>query len=230
MHPETIKSESKDNLMILKNGENGNLLNDFYLAGGTAVALHLGHRLSRDLDFFSAKQFDGVLLKTKISELGNYEDDVSRKNNTIGSFNDTKLSFMYFNPGMTEPPQLFEGVNIASLKDLMAMKVSAISQRGAKRDFIDLYFIMKKFEISITDVMLHYFEKYKDFKPNPIHALKSLTYFDDAEKEIMPDMKIPVQWHEIKGFFENQKKDIVQILEMNGLENNKLSQDIGPEL
>ena len=215
--------------MILKNGENGSLLNDFYLAGGTAVALHLGHRLSRDLDFFSAKPFDGVLLKSKISELGNYEDDVSRDNNTIGSFNDTKLSFMYFKPGLAEAPQQFAGVNIASIKDLMAMKVSAISQRGAKRDFIDLYFIMKKFEMSITDVMLHYFEKYKDFKPNPIHALKSLTFFDDAEKEIMPVMKTPVQWPEIKGFFEGQKKGIVQLLEKNGLGKNNIPQDIRPE-
>jgi hypothetical protein len=229
MHPETIEPKSKDNLMILKNGENGNLLNDFYLAGGTAVALHLGHRLSRDLDFFSAKPFDGVLLKSKISELGNYEDDVSRDNNTIGSFNDTKLSFMYFKPGMTEAPQQFAGVNIASIKDLMAMKVSAISQRGAKRDFIDLYFIMKKFEMSITDVMLHYFEKYKDFKPNPIHALKSLTYFDDAEKEIMPFMKIPVQWPEIKGFFEGQKKGIVQLLEKNGLNKKYIPRDFEPK-
>lgn len=229
MHPETIEPKSKDNLMILKNGENGNLLNDFYLAGGTAVALHLGHRLSHDLDFFSAKQFDGVLLKSRISKLGNYEDDVSRDNNTIGSFNGTKLSFMYFKPGMTEAPQQFAGVNIASIKDLMAMKVSAISQRGAKRDFIDLYFIMKKFEISIADVMLHYFEKYKDFKPNPIHALKSLTFFDDAEKEIMPVMKIPVQWPEIKGFFEGQKKGIVQLLEMSGLDKIIIPQDIRPE-
>ena len=111
----------------------------------------------------------------------------------------------------------------------MAMKVSAISQRGAKRDFIDLYFIMNKLEMSIADVMLHYFEKYKDFKPNPIHALKSLTYFDDAEKEIMPFMKIPVQWPEIKGFFEGQKKGIVQLLEKFGLENKNISRDIEPE-
>jgi hypothetical protein len=205
MHPEAIEPKSKDNLMILKNGENGNLLNDFYLAGGTAVALHLGHRLSRDLD------------------------DVSRDNNTIGSFNGTKLSFMYFKPGMTEAPQQFAGVTIASIKDLMAMKVSAISQRGAKRDFIDLYFIMNKLEMSIADVMLYYFDKYKDFKPNPIHALKSLTFFDDAEKEIMPDMKTTVQWPEIKGFFEGQKKGIVQLLEMNGLDKIIIPQDSRPE-
>ena len=229
MHPEAIEPKSKDNLMILKNGENGNLLNDFYLAGGTAVALHLGHRLSHDLDFFSAKPFDGVLLKSRISELGNYEDDVSRDNNTIGSFNGTKLSFMYFKPGLTEAPQQFAGVTIASLKDLMTMKVSAISQRGAKRDFIDLYFIMKKLEMSIADVMLHYFEKYKDFKPNPLHALKSLTYFEDAEKEIMPDMTAPVQWPEIKGFFEGQKKGIVQLLEMNGLDKTIVPKDSRPE-
>lgn len=225
MHPETIDPKSKDNLMILKNGENGNLLSDYYLAGGTAVALHLGHRLSRDLVFFSATPFNGVLLKSKISELGNYEDDISRDNNTIGSFNGTKLSFMYFKPGLTEDPQHFAGVTIAPLKDLMAMKVSAISQRGAKRDFIDLYFIMKKLEMSITDVMLHYFDKYKDFKPNPIEALKSLTFFDDAEKEIMPIMEIPVQWQEIKGFYEGQKKGIVQLLETYGLDKLTIPQD-----
>jgi len=230
MHPEAIEPKSKDNLIILKNGENGNLLNDFYLAGGTAVALHIGHRLSHDLDFFSDKKFDGVFLKSKISELGNFEDNISRDNNIIGIFNGTKLSFIYFKPGMTQVPQQFEGVHIASIKDLMAMKISAISQRGAKRDFIDLFFIMKQYELPITEVMLQYFEIYKMFKPNPIHALKSLTYFDDAEKEPMPKMRIPVQWHEVKGFFEGQKIGIVQLLEKSGLKKKYILNDFEPEL
>lgn len=230
MHPETIEPNSRKNLVILKNGENGSLLNDFYLAGGTAVALHLGHRMSHDLDFFSGKPFDGFLLKNSISKLGKYTDIVSRNNNTIGGLNGTNISFMYFEPKTTEALQKFDGVNVASIKDLLAMKVSAISQRGAKRDFIDLYFIMKKFKMNIMDVMLHYFEKYKDFNPNPIHALKSLTFFDDAEKENMPKMMSSIQWPEIKEFFESQKKDIIQLLEKNGFDKKNISQDFGPEL
>jgi hypothetical protein len=227
MFPETIDENSRNNLMILKKE---NLLKDFYLAGGTAVALHLGHRISYDLDFFSNKNFDGLLLKQIVSNLGDYRDALSNKNNLIGIFNGTKLSFIHYKPVLIGVPELLDEVTIASIKDLSAMKVEAISQRGAKRDFIDLFCIMQKNNASITDVISQYIEKYKDFNPTIIHILKSIRYFDDAEKDIMPTMKIPIQWQDVKHFFKNQEVEIVKLLDGIGINKKDKAPDSGLEM
>lgn len=214
MYLETIDTKSRNNLLLLNTKK---LLNDFYLAGGTAVALHLGHRISYDLDFFSNKNFDGLLLKRMISNLGDYEDSFSNENNMIGIFNGSKLSFIYYKPEMLGAFQQIEGVNIASINDLIAMKVEAISQRGTKRDFIDLFFMMKNRNISIVDVMLLYCEKYKEFNFNLIHTLKSFNYFNDADKNSMPEMKSPVQWQEVKNFFNRELPKIDSISKISDL-------------
>lgn len=226
MHTEALDENSRNNLLILKKG---NLLNDFYLAGGTAVALHLGHRISYDLDFFSNKSFDGLLLKRIISNLGDYKDSFSNNQNMIGKFNGSLLSFIYYKPEMLGSFQQVDGVNVASIDDLIAMKVEAISQRGRKRDFVDLYFMMKNRNISIFDVMLQYCEKYKDFNLNLVHTLKSFNYFEDAETDQLPEMKVPAKWQDVRNYFESQKYDIVRSLENSGIIKKDFSPDFRPK-
>ena len=97
MHCETLDANSRNNLMILKKGI---LLNDFYLAGGTAIALHLGHRISYDLDFFSNKSFDGLALGRTLSALGDYRNKFLDGNNLIGGFNGTSISFIFYKLGL----------------------------------------------------------------------------------------------------------------------------------
>ena len=218
MHSETLDANSRNNLMILKKGIS---LNDFYLAGGTAVALHLGHRISYDLDFFGNKSFDGLVLGRKLSALGDYRNKFLDGNNLIGGFNGTSISFIFYKPEMIGKFHQFEGVHIASLDDLIGMKIEAISSRGKKRDFIDLFSIMKYKNISITDAMFLYNEKYKDFNPSMIHALKSLTYFNDAENDPLPVMKTPIQWQEVKNYFERELGKMDTILKL-------INKDSGP--
>jgi len=233
MHSETLDANSRNNLLILKKGI---LLNDFYLAGGTAVALHLGHRISYDLDFFSNKSFDGLALGRTLSALGDYRNKFLDSNNLIGGFNGTSISFIFYKPEMIGKFHQFEGVNITALDDLIGMKIEAISSRGKKRDFIDLFSMMKYKNISITDAMFLYREKYKNFNPSIIHALKSLTYFSDAENDPLPEMKTPIQWQEVKNFFERELSKMDTILKIVntisgphkiGIKDN--SQDFGPE-
>lgn len=233
MHSETLDANSRNNLMILKKGIP---LNDFYLAGGTAVALHLGHRISHDLDFFSNKSFDGLALGRKLSALGDYQNRFLDGNNLIGGFNGTSISFIFYKPEMIGKFHQFEGVHVAALDDLIGMKIEAISRRGKKRDFIDLFSIIKHKSISITDAMFLYREKYKNLNPSMIHALKSLTYFNDAENDPLPEMKAPIQWQEVKNYFERElgKMDIILKLIDNdsgpqkiGIKDN--SRDFGPE-
>jgi hypothetical protein len=227
MHPEIIDPEKMEILKTLRAGEKGDFLKDYYLAGGTAVALHLGHRISHDLDFFCSKSFDGRILQEKLSSLGKFEEDIVTKNNTIGSFNGTKISFMHFDSEISETPQKFEGVNVAPIKDLAAMKISAISQRGAKRDFIDLFYIMKNQNMNLADVMAHFTEKFKSSNPNLIHFLKSLTYFEDADKQNSPAMKTPVNWDEVKKFFLDKKNEFIKELENIGIEKNPITHPRG---
>ena len=103
----------------------------------------------------------------------------------------------------------FSGIKIADIKDIASMKIAAISDRGTKRDFIDLYFIIKvKKTLTLDEILRLYDKKFGLLKQNKIHILKSLCYFEDAEEEIMPKMLKDVSWRKIKKFFEGEIKKI----------------------
>lgn len=99
---------------------------------------------------------------------------------------------------------------MASLADISAMKIAAISERGTKRDFVDLYFILQK--VPLSQVLTFYDKKYKKLASNLVHIRKSLVYFDDAEEEAMPKMLEKVSWPKIKKFFEKEIQKISQKL------------------
>ena len=87
-----------------------------------------------------------------------------------------------------------DGIRLAGMKDIAAMKIAAITNRGSKKDFVDIYFLLKHF--SIKEIMDLYHEKYPD--GSAFLACKSLLYFDDAENQVMPKMLIPTNWKEVK--------------------------------
>jgi len=176
----------------------------YYLAGGTACALHLGHRLSYDLDFFSTdsslpEEIRNFLLKRGHLEI--YQNEVDTFN---GSLNGTKLSFFKYPYPLLQPLTNFEGIKVASLPDLACMKLEAIASRGVKRDFIDLYFILKWVELKQAAVWFE--KKYSQQNISFSHVLKSLVYFDDAESDPLPKMLKVVKWEEIKLFFRQEVK------------------------
>jgi hypothetical protein len=120
----------------------------------------------------------------------------------------TKLSF-----SRVRDPFLFEGTpcrffTVASERDIALMKLAAISGRGSRKDFVDLYLILR-----IGGTLNDYFrmlpEKYGASRINTYHILKSLTYFEDAEKEPLPRMFVPFDWEECKAFFVRQARAIV---------------------
>ena len=89
------------------------------------------------------------------------------------------------------------------------MKISAISSRGSKKDFIDLFFVCQQ-GISLEEMLKLFERKYKDIDYNMVHILKSLLYFEDAEKEPMPKMIIPTKWEEVKNFFKKNIKENIK--------------------
>ena len=110
---------------------------------------------------------------------------------------------------MLFPSAQFLQVAIADSRDIACMKISAIASRGTKRDFVDLYASSQQFGLGS---LLQFFElKYAQTRYNKLHILKSLTFFEDAEKDPMPYMFIPIDWHQVKEFFVRQTSRLVQL-------------------
>ncbi|MFH1899677.1 MAG: nucleotidyl transferase AbiEii/AbiGii toxin family protein [Patescibacteria group bacterium] len=203
MFEQTISKQVAKNLELL--GKLG-ILNNAYLAGGTALALQIGHRISYDLDFFTEKEFKAQIFLKKLSQIKAYQHEKVSWGTILGRLDDVKFSLFYYQYPLLDKPIKFKNIDIASIADISAMKVAAISERGTKRDFIDLYFILQ--EIQLSDVLDFYEQKYKKLASNLIHIKKSLVYFEDAEDEDVPDMLKQVSWRKVKEFFEQKIKKL----------------------
>ena len=175
--------------------ERRGVLTGFYLAGGTALALHLGHRRSLDLDFFTSERFDeGALLQ----RLDGFSLAARDAQTLHGEISGTKVSFLAYKYPVLFPQTSFLDVAVADPRDIACMKISAIS-RGARRDFIDLYAAARLH--GLPELLRLFHQKYARVNYSRVHVLKSLTYFEDADKEPMPDMLEPTSWAEVRGYF-----------------------------
>lgn len=173
-----------------------------YLAGGTALALHLGHRLSVDLDFFTKEEFDEQILSQNLQLLPEFKEDGTAWRTVWGKIGDTKFSLFYYQYPLIKETILFNGIQVLDKEDIAAMKIHALEDRGTKRDFVDLYFLAREF--SLEQMLGFYDQKYGVLKNHFYTIVRSLDYFAEAEIEDMPDMLIPVSWEEVKKFFQNQ--------------------------
>jgi len=163
--------------------------------------LQLGHRISVDLDFFSPETFDVDSLSERLKAVGNLVIEQLGKGNLIGYLNETHVSFFFYDYPLLTPVIEFEGIRLASIEEIGIMKLIAIGQRGRRRDFIDLYFIVRE-GFSIGDLLKQAPRKYQAITYPSYHLLRALTYFVDAEKDDMPPMLKPFDWGEAKQFFQ----------------------------
>lgn len=196
MHPETLNKETSVVLNLLKD-----LASDFYLAGGTALALELGHRISVDLDFFSVNEFSIQEIIDKLKTKGHLEITSRDKDTLNGSLNGVKISFFKYPYKLLFPTKKYNNVILADEKDIAAMKILAISDRGSKKDFVDLFILLKTY--SFNNILEYFSEKYKDYNYNKLHILKSLVYFSDADLDPEPVYINPIDWKEVKKFIKN---------------------------
>ena len=203
MFTKTISTETKAALALLSKS---NLFKDAYLAGGTALALQLGHRLSFDLDFFTAAEFNSLETAAKLQKTTGLKIQETKAGTIIGTIQSIKFSLFLYQYKLLSPSKEFLSISIADIKDIAAMKIAAVSDRGVKRDFIDVYFICWK--IRLENVLKLYNKKYGKLASNLIHILKSLVYFKDAEEEPMPKMLKPCKWNGVKIFFEQEVKKL----------------------
>ncbi|MBI2257972.1 MAG: nucleotidyl transferase AbiEii/AbiGii toxin family protein [Flavobacteriia bacterium] len=168
--------------------------NDFILVGGTSLALQMNHRISIDIDLFGKSELDEELFFDILSEFGKTILLKKSKNILIFSVDNIKIDFVNYRYPLIQKPMLKYGFRLASQMDIAAMKLNAIACRGSKKDFIDLFYLLKKY--SLQDMMEFYKQKYQD--GSEFMVLKSLTYFDDADKEESPIVFEKVSWETIK--------------------------------
>src|SRR3989338_6755933 len=138
----SVLSDSAQTALALL-GESG-LVAKAYLAGGSALALHFGHRYSLDFDFFTPDSFDPLKLSKKLQRIGKFEETLAKGISLIGMFQSVKFSYFQYEYPLIFPTTKFLEVNLANPKDIAAMKLVAIMDRGTKRDFIDLYELTKQ--------------------------------------------------------------------------------------
>ena len=175
--------------------------NDWYLAGGTALALQAGHRQSVDLDFFtSQKTFDEKGAEETLSETKDWETSSLASRTLYGKFSGAKMSLIaypFFRPA--EPFIQLGAVSILTSPDIAAMKIVAISQRGRRRDFLDLYWLCQHRLTLLESVERA--ERQYTVRQNRNHLLKSLVYFADAETDPSPTIFFDADWPTVKNYF-----------------------------
>ena len=165
------------------------------LVGGTALALQYGHRQSVDLDFFGAPATNQEELLEMVEKMGPYRLRNRSKNILQLVVNGIMVDFVdYGLYPWIDSPVCWEGITLASPKDIAALKINAIEGRGTKKDFIDIYLLLQHY--SLDDLLAFYSQKYPNY--SIFRALLSLNYFDDAEPQAMPKMLIPTSWEEMK--------------------------------
>ena len=168
----------------------------FFLVGGTAVALHLGHRRSVDFDWFTLESFEPLHVAQDLREEGIAFVTGSVAQGTLhGQVSGVRVSLIRHNyPLLAKFGKRPGGILVAARADLAAMKLAAVAQRGAKKDFVDIYALGQR---SSLKQMLRWYQK-KFAMADIGHLLRALIYFDDAEPERLPRMLWDVQWRTVK--------------------------------
>ena len=191
LHYETVDVPT---LELLKRLLTIDFFKNVRLVRGTSLALQIGHRKSIDLDLFGLFEPDIVTISALLRDVGDVTLLKKTPNIFIHLIDNVKVDFVNYSYPWIEKALLKDDLRLAGDKDIGAMKLSAITGRGSKKDFIDLYFLLKKY--SLGELLAFYHQKYHD--GSIFLVLRSLVYFDDADRQEMPDMKIVVEWADIK--------------------------------
>ncbi len=173
------------------------------LVGGTALALYYGHRISVDLDLFSADRLDLYTAQLDIEQLAisqnlEWEWNLIEETTLSGSVGGVKIDVIRYRYPLIGEITVAGGIRLISIKDIAAMKLSACAQRGSKKDFYDIYELLQHYELA---QLLGFFTlKYP--KTDTAHIVRSLLYFDDAEIEAEPISLRDCTWSGVKRTME----------------------------
>lgn len=192
LHYETIHPDA---LELLRKIQSLEMFKDARLVGGTALALQLGHRKSIDLDFFGSVDASLQEIASALSTFASVSPLSESRMKRFLIVDGVKVDVVNYPYSWIDEPVIEDGVALAGIKDIAAMKLSAITNGGTRKDFVDFYFLLKYF--SFEELINLYVQKYSDTQL--FTTLKSLTYFDDAEQDPMPAMMVTLEWEDVKS-------------------------------
>ena len=202
LHYETV---DEGTLGLLKQLQSLDILSEMRLVGGTSLALQIGHRKSIDIDLFGILNVEFDILIDELKTLGEVVLLKNSKNIHSLLINDIKVDIVNYNYKWLKNKMTIDNIYFATIEDIAAMKLNAIMGRGSKKDFIDLYFILKNFTLStLIDL---YSQKYHD--GSIFLVLKSLAYFDDADEQEMPFMFHNTSWQTMKNNIKKALADYI---------------------
>lgn len=181
-------------LELLKFLMNQKEFNDFVLVGGTALALQIGHRISVDIDLFGKCEIEESEFVEILENYGHVNILKKSKNILICSIDAIKIDFVNYRYPLIKDFTTIDSIRLASKEDIAAMKLNAIAGRGSKKDFIDLYYLLKIF--TLEQMIEFYLQKFPD--GSEFMVRKSLSYFEDADNETSPIIFENISWEEIK--------------------------------
>jgi len=193
LHYETVDTQT---LELIKQLQKTTICSELRLVGGTALALQIGHRKSIDIDLFGRIDADIY----NFSVLTEHFEDIKiinrSKSVSIYNINGIKVDFVNFRYAWLHESVIIDDIIMAHIDDIIAMKLSAITGHGTKKDFIDVFFLLQ--HCSLENMLNLYSRKFPD--GSTFLVLKSLTYFVDAERDLMPVMLKPLNWEHVKKF------------------------------
>ncbi len=184
-----------DTLGLLRRLQALPILNKMRLVGGTSLALQIGHRKSIDIDLFGELPINYEILVDELRKTGELMPLNNSQNIHCFLIDGIKVDIVNYDYKWLAEKIAIDNLELATKEDIAAMKLNAILGRGSKKDFIDLFFLLK--EYPLKELINYYNLKYVD--GSEFLVLKSLVYFGDADKEEMPFMFDPVSWEEIKS-------------------------------
>ena len=177
------------------------------MAGGTGLALQVGHRRSCDLDFFFPREFEAATLLRQLAAIDARVALLSQGDGTLHVTVDrTKASFLFYDYPLLFPLRDYKGISIADERDIACMKISAISSRGVRRYFVDLCVVSRSY--TLEEILMLFECKYAGIEYSRIHILKSLAHFREAEQDHELEMMGDLDWEETKMFFKHEVRSL----------------------
>jgi hypothetical protein len=199
LHREALPPGTLDLLRALSSNA---ALKDFALAGGTSLALRFGHRVSVDLDFFTEQNFDKQRAIEALAAKHEVNVDDINEVGVMAKVDGVKVDLVTYRYSLIAQPETIDGIRLLSLPDVVGMKLSAVTNRGAKKDFYDLHTLIS--ELGFPALVGMYRQKYPNY--DPMIMLRSIGYFEDAEEQEDPVSLIGMTWPKVKQSIERAVK------------------------
>jgi hypothetical protein len=207
---DSVLPPASQSLLRDLNGVLGKL--GFYLAGGTGLALQLGHRISEDLDFFTEAEFDPAKLARHLESRPGYSETLIAEGTLNCVAAGVKLSFLRYPVPLKYPTLEYLSARVADWRDILAEKFKTVSQRGCRRDFYDIYACLSLKRLSIADAVGLLKERFAGTGINYQHVAKSLCWFADADSEPDPKLLLPADWPTVRHFFDSSVAEFARNL------------------